>query len=254
MTFFGDVWSLLPAHAAMCTPERFITWRYWDLDATTLLHLGSFNEYAEAFRHHFDQAVERRMRSMYPVAVSLSGGLDSSSIFCLAETLSRRNPDRYPRIVGVSYTSPAGSPSDEAAFLAEIERQYGLTISRVPIVRRGPLKDSRQAVWHVEAPLLDEMWPTMQAFHATVHREGARVLLTGHWADQLLFDQAYLVDRFYDLAWGEIIAHLREFGRWFSGSDARHFRHRFFIDLIKYSLPGPLVSLIRSLRIKRGRS
>ncbi|MFQ5656812.1 MAG: asparagine synthase-related protein [Candidatus Methylomirabilales bacterium] len=254
MTFFGDVWSLLPAHAAMCTLGRFITWRYWDFDATTPVHLGSFNEYAEAFRHHFDQAVERRMRSMYPVAVSLSGGLDSSSIFCLAETLSRRNPDRYPRIVGVSYTSPAGSPSDEAAFLTEIERQYRLTISRVPIVRRGPLKDSRQAVRHVEAPLLDEMWPTMQAFHTTVHREGARVLLTGHWADQLLFDQAYLVDRFYDLAWGEIIAHLREFGRWFTDSDARYFRHRFFIDLIKYSLPGPLVSLIRSLRIKRGRS
>ncbi len=253
MTFFQGVWNLLPAHTAICTPRSFVTRRYWDFEASRQTRLGSFQEYAEAFRELFERAVRRRIRSVYPVAVSLSGGLDSSSIFCLAETLARKSPDRYPRILGMSYSSPAGSPSDESAFLTEIERTYGVTISRLPISHVGLLNGSRKAVWHVEAPFLDEMWVTTRTFLSTVHRHGARVILTGHWADQLLFDQAYLVDRLHDLAWGEVRAHLNEFPRWFSDCDASDFRRRFFLDLVKYSLPSPLVSFLRSLRLKPNR-
>ncbi len=253
MTFFEGVWSLLPAHTAICSPGRFVTRRYWDFDATTPVRLGSFGEYVDAFRDHFDQAVRRRFRSAHPVAVSLSGGLDSSSIFCLAETMARQNSGCYPPILGVSYTSPEGSASDESAFLTDIERQYGVTISRLPVSPGGPLNGSRAAVWHVEAPLLDNLWSTTNAFLSSVHRLGARVVLTGHWADQILFDQAYLIDLFHRLAWSEIAAYLKEFARWFPDADAGYFRHRFFLDLVKYSLPGPLVSLIRSLRLKPDR-
>ncbi|MFQ5946350.1 MAG: asparagine synthetase B family protein [Anaerolineae bacterium] len=253
MTFFEGVSSLLPAHTAIFTPRGFRTWRYWDFDSAQRIRLGSFKEYADAFRDHFDRAVRRRLRSGYPVAVSVSGGLDSSSIFCLAETLARESPGRYPPILGLSYTSRTGSPSDESAFLTEIEREYRVTVSRVPTSPVGPLNGSREAVWHVEAPFVDEMWTTTHAFLSTAHRLGARVLLTGHWADQLLFDQAYLIDRFHDLAWGEVRAHLREFGRWFTDADATYFRRRFLLDLLKYSLPGPMVSLLRSLRLKPDR-
>ncbi len=253
MTFFENVWNLPPAHTATCTPAAFVTRRYWDFDPSQRIRLGSFEEYADAFREYFEQALRRRLRSANPVAVSLSGGLDSSSIFCLAETLSQKYSGLCPPILGVSYTSPSGSPSDESVFLREIERQYNVTIHRVPVHHIGPLNGSREAVWHVEAPLLDEMWNTTHAFYSTVHSLGARVVLTGHWADQLLFDQAYLVDLFRGLAWGEILTHLKEFGRWFSDVDAAHFRHRFFIDLVKYSLPTPLLFLLRSRRLKPDR-
>ena len=128
-----------------------------------------------------------------------------------------------------------------------------MAIERFPMGPAGLLNRSREAVWHVEAPFLDEMWVTTRTFLSTVHRHGARVILTGHWADQLLFDQAYLVDRLHDLAWGEVRAHLNEFPRWFSDCDASDFRRRFFLDLVKYSLPSPLVSFLRSLRLKPNR-
>jgi asparagine synthase (glutamine-hydrolysing) len=253
MTFFEGVQSLLPAHTAICSPQGSVIRRYWDFDPSPAIHLKSFAEYAEAFRDHFDRAVKRRLRSTYPVAVSLSGGLDSSSIFCLAETIKRQNTVAWPHILGASYTSPAGSPSDESGFLSEIERQYGVPIIRLPTSRGGVLNGSREAVWHVEAPFLDEMWNTTHAFLSTVRRQGARVVLTGHWADQLLFDQAYLIDLFYRLAWSEIAAHLTEFPRWFTDLNAGYFRKRFSMDLAKYSLPSPLVSLLRSLWLKSSR-
>lgn len=246
-TFLKGVSSLRAAHMAILTRDAFVTRRYWDFDLSRRTRLGSFPEYAEAFRYHFEQAVRRRLRSAYPVTVSVSGGLDSSSIFCLAETLRRRSPDHHPSLLGVSYTSLDGSPSDESAFLLEIERDYRIAIERVPMAL-GFLNSSREAVWHAEIPLMDEQWNTTHTFLSRIHRLGARVILTGHWADQFLFDQAYLVDLFRRLAWGDVRAHLKEYGRWFTDADPRYFRRRFALDLVKGHVPGALIPLLRRLR------
>ena len=48
---------------------------------------SSDGEYVELFRELFTRAVRRRMRSSTPVGVLLSGGLDSSSIACIADRL-----------------------------------------------------------------------------------------------------------------------------------------------------------------------
>ena len=252
-TFFDGIYSLPPAHMAVFTPDRVSVRKYWDFSGSPPIKLGSFEEYAEAFREHFSRAVQRRLRSAYPVAVSVSGGLDSSSIFCAAESMSRKSPDGFPSIFGVAYDSPPGTSSDESAYLTEIEQEYGVSINRVPVSQHRTRLDFRKMVWHVESPFLDGMYETTQAFFERVRQLEARVVLTGHWADQILFDQAYLVDRFRRLAWGEVRRHLKEFGRWFADIDVTDYRRRFFIDLVKYSLPSPVVALIRSLRHRPGR-
>ena len=42
--------------------------------------MDSDEDYANAFREIFDEAVKCRLRSAYPIGFELSGGLDSSSI------------------------------------------------------------------------------------------------------------------------------------------------------------------------------
>jgi asparagine synthase (glutamine-hydrolysing) len=252
-TFFEGVRSLLPGYMAVLTPSGFVTQRYWDFEPTRRVRLSSFPEYVEAFRHYFEQAVRRRLRSAYPVAVSVSGGMDSSSIFCTAETLRRRAPERYPPLLGISYTSDEGSPSDEKAFLLDIERDYGVRIERIPM-GLGLMNGCMEAVWHSEVPLLDDQWNTTRESMRTLHRLGARVLLTGHWGDQVLFDQAYLTDLFRGLAWGTVWAHLREFGHWLTDVNPRWFWRSFMVDLVRYHVPDALVPCLRRLRAKLVRS
>ncbi|MFQ5804455.1 MAG: asparagine synthase (glutamine-hydrolyzing), partial [Candidatus Methylomirabilales bacterium] len=252
ITFFEGISSLPPAHMALLTPQSFSKRRYWDFDAGGCIRLGSFDEYATAFRHLFEQAVRRRLRSAHPVAVSVSGGLDSSSILCVAETLARREP-RVPRIQGVSYTSREGSPSDERGFLVEVEKKYGTTIHRVPMGPMGLVDGSEEAVRQLEVPWLDEQWDNICTFHRKIQHLGSRVVLTGHWADHILFPQGYLVDLFRSLAWRKIRTHLNEFGLWLTDADPRHFPRRFFLGVVKYHLPRPLYPLIRRLRVKRDR-
>ncbi len=252
-TFFDGIYSLPPAHTVAFSRDSVSVRKYWDFSGSPAIKLGSFGEYAEAFREHFSRAVQRRLRSAYPVAVSVSGGLDSSSILCAAQSLSQQCPDSNSPIYGVTYDSPPGTSSDESAYLVEIERAYGISINRVPVLPQHPQPDFRKMVWHVESPFLDGMYGTMQAFYDRVRSLDVRVVLTGHWADQLLFDQAYLVDRFRRLAWGDVRRHLKEFERWFAEIDLPDYRRRFFIDLVKYSLPSPIIALVRSLRSKPGR-
>jgi asparagine synthase (glutamine-hydrolysing) len=250
MTCFKDVVSLLPAHCAVVTPNSFSTRQYWDFPVTEQRFV-SFPDYAQAFRHHFKQAVRRRLRSAYPVAVSVSGGLDSSSILCLAETLRGAGGAPSPPLIGMSYLSPDGSPSDEKEFLLEIERQYGLAIERVPIGNFGLMNGAHEAVWRVEAPFLDNQWNTSRTFFNRAKTLGARVMLTGHWADQVLFPQAYLLDLFHQLRWWDVGIHLREYGRWMTDTPPSFFRKRFWLDLAKYHVPEASIPYVRWLRASR---
>ena len=246
MTFFEGVFSLPPAHMTVISSQGFAKRRYWDFDPTSTIRFRSFEEYVDAFRYLFEQAVRRRLRSAHPVAVSVSGGLDSSSILCMAETLARREPG-VPLLHGVSYTSEDGSPSDERNFLFEIEKKYGTTIHKVAIDPTGFLDGSEEVVRHGESPWVDEQWSTVRNSFRTVQQLGARMVLTGHWGDHVLFHQAYLIDLFRNFAWRTVRTHLNEYGLWLDDVDPKIFRYRFFLGLLKYRILRPLYPLVRGL-------
>jgi asparagine synthase (glutamine-hydrolysing) len=252
MTFFEAISSLPPAHMAFLTPQGFTKRRYWDFDSAGSIRLSSFGEYAEGFRHLFEQAVRRRMRSAHPIAVSVSGGLDSSSILCMAERLTSREPG-IPKPLGISYISAEGSPSDERGFLIDIENRYGSRIHRVPFGPAELVEGSKEAVWQLEVPWLDEQWENIRVFHSTIQHLGARVVLTGHWADQVLFPSGYLIDLFRCLEWRKVREHLNEFTVWQTDADPRFFSRGFLISLVKYHVPRALYPLARRVRVKRDR-
>lgn len=250
-TFFEGIRSVPPAHAVTFDPESVRLRRYWDFDPARRLRLGSFPEYAEEFRRLFRQAVRRRLRSEHPVAVSVSGGLDSSAILCAAEEL-RREGEAVPPVFGISYTAPGDAAADEAAYLRHIEDLYGTSIHRVPL-RPGMMDGLDVAVWHLEVPWLEPRWNALADFFSGVRAGGARLVLTGHWADQLLFPQAYLVDLCRSLSWGRALRHLREHPRWFTECGTWAFRRRFLLDLLRYHMPGPVLEVFRRLRGRRAR-
>ena len=247
LTFFEGVRSVLPSHIVRVTPQSNSARKYWDFDLRRRICLGSIGEYAEAFRERFTRAVRRRLRSAHPVAVLVSGGLDSSSILCTAETLRRADPGTYPPLQAISYTPEDRSATDESAFLRDIEREYGLAIERIQ-PPTGFLRRVREEVQHTEMPLLDSLWNTSQASFEAARQRGARVVLTGHWGDQILVDQSYLVGFVYRLKLRALVQHLQEYGRWFTATDPAWYRRRFFLDLIKYHTPRSFLPALRRLR------
>ena len=244
-TLFEDVRYLPPSHVAIVTPSGLVLRRFWDFDGQRRIRLGSFDEYADGFREHFERAVRRRLRSAHPVAVSVSGGLDSSSIFAVARRLTRDARD-LPAVHGYSYTFPAGTEADESAYAAELERQWGgLEMFASPPA--SVLASPREAVWHIEAPLMDELWLSTRGVLARARASGARLLMTGHWGDQILCPDGYLRDLFRGLAWRQLAAAFGQLGRW-NGTARRYHVDKFLREVLKETLPRRLVTLLRRLR------
>ena len=102
------------------------------------------------FKAHFVEAVKRRMRSAYPVAMSVSGGLDSSSVFCQAETLRRAGAVAAPSLR--RHFLRLRSPRDRRTtfsvrYRSAVRRQRstGLPLSRSPGSSAGPSSRSRRS-------------------------------------------------------------------------------------------------------------
>jgi asparagine synthase (glutamine-hydrolysing) len=89
ITLYEDILRLPAAHSMTVSRKGIQQQRYWSLDPTRELRLGSDEEYAQKFREIFTEAVRCRLRSAFPVGSTLSGGLDSSSIVCVARKLFR---------------------------------------------------------------------------------------------------------------------------------------------------------------------
>lgn len=245
LTLFQGIFSLPPAYRILVTPTRFDKQRYWDFDPCARIRLSSFQEYAEAFRHVFTQAVRRRLRSRHPVAVSLSGGLDSSAIFCVAQTLWQDRQAPAPAVFGASKTAPPGSRADEHDFVKMIEAACHISVHKLPIGPAAFVDDARRVVWHVEVPWLTETWNSLEQFHRMIRALEARVVLTGFWGDEVLCQVGHLVDLARQLRWGAVRTQLREASGWMSDVDPRWLRGMFWRDLIKYNLPMPLFLLAR---------
>ena len=230
-TLFAGVSQVPPAHVAVFTAAHAHVDRYWDFDLRRPERTQSFEAYADTFRHLFQRAVKRRARSAHPIAIAVSGGLDSSSIFCAAAKVAD------VAVVGLTYTPRDGGPSDESTFVTEVQRVCGRTIEHVDTPIEGVLFQSAEMVRTVEAPMLDAQWFRGHRLMSAATTAGARTLLTGHWGDQILFDQAYLVDLMRKGAWRTVHAHLNEYLRWFPDARGDEFRRQFGSDVLEHALP-----------------
>ncbi|MGH9968592.1 MAG: asparagine synthase (glutamine-hydrolyzing) [Pyrinomonadaceae bacterium] len=103
-TFYEEILRLPPARALRVTRQTLSQQCYWSPDSGVELRHASNKEYADAFLEVFTEAVDCRLRSAYPVASMLSGGLDSSSIVGVAKELLNENGKRLHTLAAISKT------------------------------------------------------------------------------------------------------------------------------------------------------
>jgi len=180
-TFFQNVTRLAPAHSLTLGPQTMQLRRYWSLDCTRELRLGSDGDYADAFRERFLEAVRCRIRSAFPVGSTLSGGLDSSSIACAANSLLPigHRPLRTFSAVFPSLPERELRPIDERPYVDSVLRSARFDPTYIYADRSSPLADwasvSKVFGDACVAPNLYIHWEMYRAAAA----KGVRVLLDG---------------------------------------------------------------------------
>ena len=212
--FFG-ISRVLQGHTVVVTRDKIRSFRHWDFDTSRQIRCTSIEEYAERLRFLFAQAVQRRLRSSHPVAVMVSGGLDSSAILCQAEVLKRAGASVVP-CIGVSMTFPENTDADEKQYLDEIEARYGVSIQKLAFSSLR-FVDNEKAMWNSELPQLE--WAARSELHRLANRSDCRVVLDGYYGDQMLANAAYFVDLARNFRWLQLRRDLGEWRLWMAEVD-----------------------------------
>jgi asparagine synthase (glutamine-hydrolysing) len=95
--------------------------RFWRFDPKSRIRYKTDAEYEEHFRHLFRQSVRRRLRSDLPVLAELSGGVDSSSIVCVADEIMKVEREQAPRLDTLSYFDNTEPNGDDCRYFHKIE-------------------------------------------------------------------------------------------------------------------------------------
>jgi asparagine synthase (glutamine-hydrolysing) len=101
--------------------------KYWDFDPHKRIRYRTDAEYEEHFRNVFATAVKRRLRSDRPVVAELSGGMDSSSIVCMADLIIARGEADCPRLDTISWFDSSDPNWDDPAYFVKVEEKRGHT-------------------------------------------------------------------------------------------------------------------------------
>jgi asparagine synthase (glutamine-hydrolysing) len=193
-TAFEDVRRLPPAHSLTCTMhERATIERYWTLPSDEAVRYRRQSEYVEHFREVFRIAVADRLPSG-SVGVSMSGGLDSTSVASMAHHLSSN--DRHAFHIDL-YTNVYERliPDEEGHYAGQVARALN-----IPIHFEAADDAEIQSGWHEPGMMLPEPmegFGTGAASDASRQRMSrCRVMLTGFGGDPALAaPRAYVLNR-----------------------------------------------------------
>lgn len=181
-TFYQGIRRLPGASTLTVGRERMNLRQYWSLDPKRELRLASDQEYVEGFRDVFTEAVRCRTRSAFPVGAALSGGLDSSSIACLARDASAA-PVHTFSLIFPDLPAEDRRVIDERAPIQAVLDTGGFVPHHIHADRLSPMGHIDRIHFHLDhanfAPNLYLHW----AMYDTARAAGVRVFLDGFDGD-----------------------------------------------------------------------
>src|ERR1700753_247255 len=102
-TPYKGVHSVPPGHAVCVSSEGTSVRRFWAMPVGDEIRYGNERRYEEQLRALFREAVAVRLQTESPVLAELSGGLDSSSVVCMANQLMRSGAVGASSLTGLSF-------------------------------------------------------------------------------------------------------------------------------------------------------
>lgn len=184
-TFWKGVMRLVAAHRMLVSAEGMRIEKYWQPDPDATLRYRTDEEYVEHYRELFADVVRRMSRSHLPVAYEVSGGLDSSSIFAMAEFLRRQQKLPAPAINGYTLDFHNDPDANELEFVSALAGHLG-----VPIHKNAPML--MPVTWYREWVEKYREFPgypngTMSiGLRTSARQNGSRVVVTGGGGDEWL--------------------------------------------------------------------
>jgi asparagine synthase (glutamine-hydrolysing) len=184
-TLWTGIHRLVAAHRMVVGAGGTQVERYWEPDLRAALRFTRESDVVDLYRETLAEEVRRCARSQAPVAFEVSGGLDSSALFCLAAHLEDTEGPLSPGLQGYTLRIDDGSPADELEYARAAGRFVGRPLHEVPPSRMPPEWFSERAAAFRDFPgyLNGTMFLDLKLL---ARSNGCRVVVTGEGGDQWL--------------------------------------------------------------------
>jgi asparagine synthase (glutamine-hydrolysing) len=211
ITFYSNIFRLPAASTAVVSRHDLKIAKYWALDSNRELKLSSDAEYTEVFLDCFTKAVRARTRSAFPIGSALSGGLDSSSIACVAK---QGAPGHVPlhtfSLIFPSLPDRSLSRIDERKYIDNVLRQGGFQPHFIRGDETSPLSEVDCVHRHLDEAFFEGNLYLHWAMYRAASQEKVRVFLDGFDGDSTVSHGfEYLADLVVKLRWHKLWREVR---------------------------------------------
>jgi asparagine synthase (glutamine-hydrolysing) len=180
VTPYRGISGVPTAHCVSVSAERTEVRRFWNLEPGTVRYRDR-RLYEEQLRALWRDAVGTRLRAEGTVWAELSGGLDSSSVVCMADALIKERRVEAAAIQPLSHVAARSPEGDERRFIAAVETQIG-TSSRILIVEDHQHACDPGADWVTPSAVRGVGLASIQY----VREHGGRLVLSGRAGDAVM--------------------------------------------------------------------
>lgn len=182
-TSFIDIKRLPPAHRLILSRHSLQINRYWTLPVNSLIQLKKSSDYIERFKELVDLAVSDRLRTDR-VTVSMSGGLDSSTVAATAKRLLAQQSTE-PDVQAVTIVYDKLLPDEERYYSGVVAESIGMPINYLAADGYGFFDNFFEAKLAHPEPS-DFFLPALMNDLLGKVSERSKVLLSGEGGDALM--------------------------------------------------------------------
>jgi len=190
-TFFKNIFQLPAAHFLTISADNNLKIkRYWDIDLNKKSkdnELLATNKTKELLK----QSVALRLRSDVAIGSSLSGGLDSSVIVALINSLKLSGQAQK------TFSARFHSNKDEGKYIDEVVSALDVQRNDVWISEDDVMNDIEKIFWHHDEPVSSgsvvAQWKVMEL----AKKNDVTVMLDGQGADEVFAGYEYFYRKFF---------------------------------------------------------
>lgn len=181
-TLFRRVHQILGGHYAEIDLQKgcFHIMQWYHLPQREAI---GYKEAVEQCQALLRDSVKIRLRSDVEVGSCLSGGIDSSSIVCLASSALKENGHSRQKTFSARSEDPR---IDEFVYMEKVKERSGSDAFYVTPIAEGLLQSFDQLLWHQDEPFASSSVFAQYALFSKVKDEGVKVMLDGQGADEQL--------------------------------------------------------------------
>ncbi len=178
-TFVEQIKRVLPGEIVIVNANGVKRKRYWQRKRT-YNYTGTIEESKKETLRLMQEAVDIEMRSDVPIAVMLSGGVDSSAVAALA----KRNGHEIHTIT----TGYLGDHlEDERKVARTFAKEQGFDYHEIELSEHDYLNSFDELTAYIDEPMTDSTAIAQWAMFKKVKELGFKVLLSGMGGDELFY-------------------------------------------------------------------